>query len=39
MDVRRSNWPLWVGLLVTLIGGFSYIGVFIWFPIAGFSVG
>jgi hypothetical protein len=33
MDVRRFNWPLWVGLLVTLIGGFSYIAVFIWFPI------
>ena len=33
MNVRRFNWPLWVGLLVTLIGGFSYIAVFIWFPI------
>lgn len=33
MEVRRFNWPLWVGLLVTLIGGFSYIAVFIWFPI------
>ena len=33
MDVRRINWPLWVGLLLTLIGGFSYIAVFIWFPI------
>ena len=33
MDVRRFNWPLWIGLLVTLIGGFSYIAVFIWFPL------
>lgn len=33
MEARRINWPLWVGLLVTLIGGFSYIAVFIWFPI------
>lgn len=33
MDVRRFNWPLWVGLLLTLIGGFSYIAVFVWFPI------
>jgi hypothetical protein len=33
MNVRRFNWPLWVGLLVTLIGGFSYIAVFVWFPI------
>jgi len=33
MDVRRLNWPLWAGFLLTLIGAFSYIAVFIWFPI------
>jgi hypothetical protein len=33
MNARRINWPLWVGLLLTLIGGFSYIAVFVWFPI------
>ena len=33
MNLRRFNWPLWIGLLVTLIGGFSYIAVFVWFPI------
>ena len=33
MNVRRINWPLWIGFLLTLIGGFSYIAVFIWFPV------
>ena len=33
MDARRINWPLWLGLLVAFIGGFSYIAVFVWFPI------
>ena len=33
MDARRINWPLWLGLLVALIGGISYIAVFVWFPI------
>ena len=33
MNVRRLNWPLWAGVLLTLIGAFSYIAVFIWFPI------
>jgi lysylphosphatidylglycerol synthetase-like protein (DUF2156 family) len=33
MNVRRLNWPLWIGVLLTLIGAFSYIAVFIWFPI------
>ena len=33
MNARQINWPLWIGLLLTLIGGFSYIAVFIWFPI------
>lgn len=33
MNARRFNWPLWAGLLLTLIAAFSYIAVFIWFPI------
>jgi hypothetical protein len=33
MNVRRLNWPLWLGFLLTLLGAFSYIAVFIWFPI------
>ena len=33
MHARRINWPLWLGLLVAFIGGFSYIAVFVWFPI------
>ena len=33
MNVRQLNWPLWLGVLLTLIGGFSYIAVFVWFPI------
>ena len=32
MDVRRFNWPLWVGLLLTLVGGFSFLLVFVWIP-------
>jgi hypothetical protein len=33
MNARRINWPLWLGLLLTFIGGFSYIFVFVWFPL------
>lgn len=33
MNARQINWPLWVGVLLTLIAGFSYIAVFVWFPI------
>ncbi len=33
MNARRFNWPLWAGFLLTLIGGFSYIAVFVWFPV------
>ena len=32
MDTRRLNWPLWVGLLLTLAGGFSFLLVFVWIP-------
>ena len=33
MNIRRLNWPLWTGLLLTLVGFFSYITVFMWFPV------
>ena len=32
MNVRRLNWPLWVGFLLTLGGAFSFFLVFIWIP-------
>jgi flagellar biosynthesis component FlhA len=32
MNIRRFNWPLWVGLLLTLAGGFSFLWVFVWIP-------
>lgn len=32
INVRRFNWPLWVGLLLTLAGGFSFLLVFVWIP-------
>ena len=33
MNVRRINWPLWVGLLLTLAAFMSYFFVFVWFPV------
>jgi hypothetical protein len=33
LNVRRFNWPLWSGLLLTLAGFFSYFAVFLWFPV------
>jgi len=32
MNVRRLNWPLWVGLLLTLGGAFSFLLIFVWIP-------
>ena len=32
MNVRRFNWPLWVGFLLTFGASLSYIFVFVWFP-------
>ena len=32
MNVRRFNWPLWVGFLLTLGGAFSFLLVFVWIP-------
>jgi hypothetical protein len=31
-NVRRFNWPLWVGFLLTLGGAFSFLFVFVWIP-------
>ena len=33
MNFRRINWPLWTGLLLTVVGFFSYFTVFLWFPV------
>jgi uncharacterized membrane protein HdeD (DUF308 family) len=33
MIVRRFNWPLWVGFLLTLVAFMSYFSVFVWFPV------
>ncbi len=31
--MRRFNWPLWTGLLLTVVAFFSYLGFFSRFPI------
>ena len=33
MNLRRINWPLWVGLLLTLATFMSYFFIFVWFPL------
>lgn len=33
MNIRRFNWPLWAGFLLTLIAFLSYFLVFVWFPV------
>lgn len=33
MNARQTNWPLWLGFLLTLVGGFSYLAVFVLFPL------
>ena len=32
MNIRRINWPLWVGFLLTLGAFLSYFFIFVWFP-------
>jgi hypothetical protein len=32
MVIRRINWPLWMGLLLTLAAFLSYFFIFVWFP-------
>ena len=33
MILRRINWPLWAGLLLTLAAFMSFFFVFVWFPV------
>ena len=33
MNIKRFNWPIWAGFLLTLISGFSFLFFFINFPI------
>src|SRR6202171_4548308 len=33
MKMRRINWPIWTGFLLSLIAFLSYFFVFIWFPV------
>ena len=33
MNVRRFNWPLWTGFVLTLVTVFSYFAVFVWYPV------
>src|SRR6266850_8231254 len=33
MNVRRFNWPIYTGFLLSLIAFLSYFFVFVWFPI------
>ena len=33
MNLRRFNWPLWLGFVLSVVGVFSYLAVFVWYPI------
>ena len=33
MNVRRFNWPLWLGFLLIIVSFISYFAVFVWYPI------
>ena len=33
MSLRRFNWPLWLGFLLSVVTFFSYFAFFVWFPI------
>jgi len=32
MNIKRLNWPLWVGFLLTIAAFLTYFFVFVWFP-------
>ena len=32
MNIRRINWPLWSGFLLTLAAFLTYFFIFVWFP-------
>lgn len=31
--MRRFNWPLWLGFVLSVVGVFSYLAVFVWYPV------
>ena len=31
--MRRINWPLWLGFVLSVVGVFSYLSVFVWYPV------
>jgi hypothetical protein len=31
--MRRFNWPLWLGFVLSVVAVFSYFAVFVWYPI------
>lgn len=33
MNIKRLNWPLWVGFVLTLAAFLTYFFIFIWFPV------
>lgn len=33
MNVRRFNWPLWLGFLLSVVTFFSYFAVFVRYPV------
>lgn len=33
MNIRKLNWPIWAGFLISLIAFLSYFLVFVWFPV------
>ena len=32
MTLRRFNWPLWLGFVLSVVTFFSYFAVFVWYP-------
>lgn len=33
MNIKRLNWPLWTGFVLTLAAFLTYFFIFIWFPV------
>lgn len=33
MNIRRINWPLWAGVLLTIAAFMTYFFVFVWWPV------
>ena len=31
--MRRFNWPLWLGFLLSVVTFFSYFALFVWYPV------